>query len=233
MRTLLLLAVLVAPLWGAPPSLDVPAEVTGQPGTFIAVRAKSDTAWVNFRASEGLAVFPADLLSDKKATVLTASAPGRYKLFCYTGNDDGGTDREIVVVIGNAPPVPPGPGPGPQPPPGPGPVVSVPELLKPAVSALQPFPAPRAALGKFYADFAKVLEFSDPNRLQTMGQVRDALVASLKQFVATGAMGAAPKVGTHIDAYVASQVDLEDGALTADKRAKLVAAFKTVAEVLK
>jgi hypothetical protein len=147
-----------------------------------------------------------------------------------------GADRAIwkVVVSGGVNPEPePNPQPDPDPKPPPAPAIPVPELLKPAVEALKPYAAPRAALSKFYADFAKVLEFSDHQQLQTTAQVRDLLTASLKDFVATGVMGSAPKIGTHIDAYLASQVPLDEGEFTADKRTKMVAAYKVIAEVLK
>ena len=158
--------------------------------------------------------------------------------FVYTGVPDKGKPvfRTLTIVDGIAPG--PGPGPGPKPPPGPDPVapappVIVPDTLKPAVESLKPYTAPRAALSKFYADFAKVLEFSDSQQLQTTAQVRDLLTISLKSFVATGVMGAAPKVGSYIDAYLATQVPLDDGPFDADKRTKLVAAYKVIAEVLK
>jgi hypothetical protein len=116
-----LLALLVAsPLFAEVPTLKLPAEVKGEPGTFIAIRAESSAAWVNFKADAGLAVFPSGLLSDRKATVLTAAKAGRYKLFAYTGNDDGGADTEVLIIVGNAPPVvvvPPEPDPGPVVPP--------------------------------------------------------------------------------------------------------------------
>ena len=36
----------------APPTLTIPAEIRGEPGAFIVVRAESDSPWVNFRADE-------------------------------------------------------------------------------------------------------------------------------------------------------------------------------------
>lgn len=104
-RTLLLALCLASPLMGEPPTLTVPAEVKGDPGSFVAIRADTDSTWVNYRAEPGLNVFPTGLLADKKATVVTAVKSGRYKVWAYTGNADGGVDREVVVVIGDAPPV--------------------------------------------------------------------------------------------------------------------------------
>lgn len=104
LRLLLLLA-LASPVYSAPPTLSVPAAISGKPGAFIAIEAESDSPWVNFRASDGLNVFPAGLLASKKATVVTGPE-GTYRVWAYAGNEDGGVDREIVVTIGNAPPPP-------------------------------------------------------------------------------------------------------------------------------
>lgn len=114
-------AALALLLLAAPPTLTLPAEVKGEPGAFIVVRAESDSPWVNFRADGGLAVFPKDLLADRRATVVTARATGRYTLHAYTGNVDGGIDADVTIVVGDAPlpvPVPPTPvPPEPTPPP--------------------------------------------------------------------------------------------------------------------
>lgn len=104
-----------------PPTVRVPAEVAGPVAGFIAIRAESDGAAVMYYPIDaGLNVFPADLLSDRKATVVTAAKPGRYRLIAYTGTQDGPSPPVIcTVVVGDAPPVPPGPGPDPGPAPAP------------------------------------------------------------------------------------------------------------------
>jgi hypothetical protein len=119
---LLILALLACPLFAAPPTLTVPESVTGKAGAFIAIEAESDSPWVNFRASDGLNVFPAGLLSSKRATVVTGPV-GTYRVWAYCGNKDGGVDREIVVTIGTPPVVVIPPKPDPEPP-KPDPVVS-------------------------------------------------------------------------------------------------------------
>jgi hypothetical protein len=127
-KLLLVLLLVASPVFAEVPTLKLPAEVKGEPGTFIAIRAETDSAWVNFRADPGLAVFPSGLLSDRKATVLTAARPGRYKLFAYTGNEDGGADAEVVIIVGNAPPAPP--------------VVVTPPVTDPTVPPVVEPPAP-------------------------------------------------------------------------------------------
>lgn len=89
----------------APPVVTVPAEVTGEVGSFVAVRATvTESKVVKFVPLDaGLNVFPADLLSDKTATVVTAGKSGRYRVICYSGNADGPSDPvTVTVVIGGA-----------------------------------------------------------------------------------------------------------------------------------
>ena len=91
----------------APPVVTVPAEVAGDVGSFVAVRASvTDAKVVKFvPVDPGLNVFPADLLADKTATVVTAGKNGRYRILCYSGNADGPSEPVVVtVVIGGAKP---------------------------------------------------------------------------------------------------------------------------------
>jgi hypothetical protein len=93
----------------APPVVTVPAEVTGDVGSFVAVRASvTDAKIVKFvPVDAGLNVFPADLLADKTATVVTGSKPGKFRLICYSGNADGPSEPVTVTVVigGGGPPV--------------------------------------------------------------------------------------------------------------------------------
>ena len=101
----LLCAVLGA---AAPPVVTLPAEVTGDVGSFVAVRASvTEAKVVRFVPLDaGLNVFPADLLADKTATVVTAGKPGRYRILAYSGNADGPSEpATVTVVIGGSPPV--------------------------------------------------------------------------------------------------------------------------------
>lgn len=102
----------------AAPPVEVPKEVAGEVGAFVTVRAKTDGKVVRFVPLDaGLNTFPSDLLADKKATVVTASAPGRYRLLAYSSVKDDPTEPAVVVVvIGGAAPVPdPKPKPDPKP----------------------------------------------------------------------------------------------------------------------
>lgn len=92
----------------APPVVTAPAEVKGEPSTFVTVRAEvKDATAVKFVPLDGgLSVFPADLLTTKVATVVVASKAGKYRILCYAGNADGASDPVfITLVIGDVPPV--------------------------------------------------------------------------------------------------------------------------------
>lgn len=99
--------------------LKLPAEIQGQPNQFITVIADTPGEVVRFVALDsGLSVFPADLLSNKKATVVTGPA-GRYRILAYSAVGGKPTDPAITtIIIGNAPNPPFNP-PGPQPKPNP------------------------------------------------------------------------------------------------------------------
>lgn len=95
----------------AQPSIRLPATIAGAPGAFVAVRADTTGAVVRYVALDaGLNVFPAQLLSDTKATVVTSIVPGRYRLLAYTSTGDLPSEPVIVTIVigeGVAPVIPP------------------------------------------------------------------------------------------------------------------------------
>ena len=89
----------------APPVVTVPPEVSGEVGSFVAVRTTvTEAKVVKFVALDaGINLFPADLLADKTATVVTSGKAGRYRILCYSGNADGPSEPvTVTVVIGGA-----------------------------------------------------------------------------------------------------------------------------------
>jgi hypothetical protein len=123
-----LLVLLVAGAVGAaPPELVLPKEVTGEPGDFVSVPAKTAGKTVQWKAIDaGLKLFPVELLKDSKTAVVSASRPGRYRLLAVTAaGDEVSPFAETVVVIGGVEPIPPPqPKPDPKPDPAPGPAKS-------------------------------------------------------------------------------------------------------------
>lgn len=112
-------------------SVKLPAEVRGNIGEFIQVKADTADAYVSWLAMDnGLNLFPVQLLKDTKTAVVVSTIAGRYRLSCVTARNDKPSEfASTVVIVGNTPPVPPGPGPTPEPPgpnpPGPAPTPDV------------------------------------------------------------------------------------------------------------
>jgi len=108
MRHLLTVLVLSGMAWAAPPVVTVPKEIAGDVGDFVAVKAEvQDGKSVKFVPLDaGLKLFPAGLLSDPTATVVTSAKAGRYRILCYSGNVDGPSDPvTVTVVIGGSTPI--------------------------------------------------------------------------------------------------------------------------------
>lgn len=100
--------------------IKLPSEVRGAIGEFIQVKADTPDAYVSWLAMDaGLNLFPTSLLRDTKTAVVVSTTPGRFRLLAVTAKGDKPSEwATTVVIVGDAPPVPPGPGPQP---PGPGP----------------------------------------------------------------------------------------------------------------
>jgi hypothetical protein len=94
-----------------PPTIAIPSEIKGEPAAFVTVKATTKgSAWVRYApVDSGLSVFPPNLLADPTVTVVVAAKAGRYRVLAYTGNDEGGAEAIVTLVIGNAAPVTPTP----------------------------------------------------------------------------------------------------------------------------
>jgi hypothetical protein len=106
-RSLLAILLLASPAFGQ--TLTLPAEVRGQPGSFISIPAKTDgkiVRWVSL--DSGLQLFPVELLKDSKTAVATGPT-GSYRLLAYTSVKDSPSEPAICVVIIGVPPPPPVP----------------------------------------------------------------------------------------------------------------------------
>lgn len=101
--------------------VKLPAEIRGDTGTFIEVKATTTDSLVKWKSVDaGLMLFPAHLLKDSKVAVVLAMKDGRYRLLAVSAKDGTPSDfAECVVTIGTPLPVPVPPGPGPEPPPNP------------------------------------------------------------------------------------------------------------------
>ena len=84
----------------APPEIKLPDTLKGNVAEFIVVRADTDGQTVIFYPLDpGLQVFPAELLADRRATVVTAARTGKYRLLAYTGNQDGPSKPAVTVIV--------------------------------------------------------------------------------------------------------------------------------------
>lgn len=92
----------------APPKLDLPAEVKGEPGAFVVIPAKTEGKNVEWKVIDpGLNLFPVELLKDTKTAVVSGARPGRYRVIAATaGGDEVSPFAETVVVLGNPPKTP-------------------------------------------------------------------------------------------------------------------------------
>lgn len=104
--------------------ISLPETIKGEPSVFIPITAVTKGEIVQFvPLDSGLSVFPSNLLTDKKTTVVVASKAGRYRVLAYTSIDNKPSNPAITtLIVGNAPepgPIPPGPGPVPPVPPTP------------------------------------------------------------------------------------------------------------------
>lgn len=94
--------------------LNFPPKVSGEVGQFIAVQPTMCSGLeVQYFALDSISVFPANLLSDKKATVVVATRPGKYRLVAWTAVDGKPTPGVVVTVEVGGSPVPPEPQPKP------------------------------------------------------------------------------------------------------------------------
>lgn len=150
-------------------TIEMPEKITGIPGQFIPVRpTKTDGKVVQYYPiDDGLSVFPASLLADTTATVVTSVSPGRYRLLAYTAVGDKPSVPVVVTIIiggGPVPPTPPVP-PGPQPtPPGPQPLPKIDDavyglgtFIYNNVRRTVPDSAERAVVARAFADNFKAV----------------------------------------------------------------------------
>lgn len=97
--------------------LTFPPQIKGDVGQFIPIQPTVCAGLeVQYFALDAVSVFPASLLSDKKATVVVATRPGKYRLVAWTAVDGKPTPGVVITVEvggGTVIPVPPEPQPKP------------------------------------------------------------------------------------------------------------------------
>lgn len=108
--------------------ITLPETIKGEPSVFIPITAVTKGEIVQFvPLDSGLSVFPSNLLTDRKTTVVVASKAGKYRVLAYTAIDNKPSSPAITtLIVGNPGPDPLPPNPVPPTPPGPMPPNPVP-----------------------------------------------------------------------------------------------------------
>jgi hypothetical protein len=112
-RLCLLVVLIAGTAFGA--DLTLPATITGEPGDFLRVSANTTGTVVKWKSyNRELKLFPMDQLKDTKTAIVTATKPGKYRLFAVTSDATGPSDiAETEIVITGQPDPAPGPQPAP------------------------------------------------------------------------------------------------------------------------
>ena len=88
-------------------SIILPENISGRPGSFIQVEAKTEckvVEWVLLDA--GLELFPINLLANTRTAVVTSTTPGVYRLLAYGATGDIPTKPAVVSITIGTPPAP-------------------------------------------------------------------------------------------------------------------------------
>lgn len=98
----------------APPTVEVPSEIKGQPGQFIFINPKTNAKAISWDSCDTkLSTFPSEALKDPKTTVVIALEKGTFTVKGTAILDNEFTNFSVKIVIGDGinpnPPVPPGP----------------------------------------------------------------------------------------------------------------------------
>lgn len=158
--------------------VELPPEVKGPVGGFITVKpVKLEGKTVRYvPLDDGLAVFPAELLSDPTVTVVSSSKAGRFRLLAYTAQADKPSAPALTTVVVGDPAPPPGPNPtppGPTPPP-PGPADTLADALRGIYGGLvDDQKAAKAAI--LAGAFRQAAVFPKDSQIQTAGALYGAI----------------------------------------------------------
>lgn len=225
--------VTLQPQYGAamaePPALTLPPAIAGQVGTFIKLTADTKCKEVRWVAmSDGLAVFPGEMLRDSRSTVVTAQVPGIHRVLAYGAAAGIPSEPAYceITIAGPVVPVPPAPGPGPAPTP-----TGVPQPSAAAAAAVAPIKAvlanvdatKRAQLAAIWEGWYSVLGGQLP---PTTGAYKAAMLAYINAAAAqAGLANAFPGYGAALEQSFTTLLGSADAALPADKAKDFAAAL--------
>jgi hypothetical protein len=206
-----------------PPAIKV-NDVRAVVGDWIVLRAETDGRIVRWKSLDrGLRIAPAELsLRDPKATLATATRPGKYRVICVTAKGDIPSEIVEFFVMVEAE----------SPPPEPKPPAPADPLARKLREALQADPGEKKreyvqALAGFYAAMAKHVE---TNQVATIGDLLSDYRNAIPAVMPEGAIPTVRKIcGEEVAEVAGSDPDRQiDGNL----KSKLVDLFTRLASVL-
>lgn len=88
------------------PFVSLPLEIAAEVGQFVPIKPRTNgKSVVYYPIDQGLSVFPADMLTDKRNTVVAPMRGGRFRLLAYTAVGSTASQPALTtIVVGNAPP---------------------------------------------------------------------------------------------------------------------------------
>ena len=216
--------------WAAPPKIEIPSEVkpTGQYCNFS---PKGDATSILYVGLSGVDPVPSLLLRDGKTFLLDTRGlqPGRYRFAAVASGPTGEQSRaDFEVLIGDAPPTPPGPGPGP----GPAPTDPLTKSLQEAYGK-ETAADKAASLAKLAAFYEQGAEEAKDEKILTWGQYFTELVAARDAMVPAGLVpllkaAALAEFRSKVPASPAAPFDAAARKLAAEQCLKIAAALKGV-----
>lgn len=221
--------------------ITLPETIKGEPSVFIPITAVTKGEIVQFvPLDSGLSVFPPNLLTDRKTTVVVAGKPGRYRVLAYTSIDNKPSNPAITtLVVGNPGPVPPTPpepmppGPVPPTPPGPNPPVPPDEQFNEAIQSMfggLQEPDKAVSVKKLINIYSYALKEVDNSAYKTQGDLFSAIRSFSYKNLPNGKINS-------IREMCADKSDAEIGtdpatALTPEVRTKIKANFAKILTAL-
>jgi hypothetical protein len=232
MKSLIISALLAFSQVSGGPDILLPDQVKAQVGTFVPITAQTKGEVVKFVALDpGLSVFPANLLSDKKTTVVVATQNGRYRILAYTSINNIPTEPAFTtVIVGDVNPIPPNPGPGPNPtPPNPNVPDELADNIKGIFGGLQESDKTDSAKKLAQVYELAVLEADNP-KYSSLGQLYSAVRAISFQNIKADKLNPIREViANELDKVLGTDPNIK---LDDTTKKKIKEQFKRIAKIL-
>lgn len=232
MKSLIISALLAFSQVSGGPDILLPDQVKAQIGTFVPITAQTKGEVVKFVALDpGLSVFPANLLSDKKTTVVVATQNGRYRILAYTSINNIPTEPAFTtVIVGDVNPTPPNPGPGPNPtPPNPNVPDELADNIKGIFGGLQESDKTDSAKKLAQVYELAVLEVDNP-KYSSLGQLYSTVRAISFQNIKADKLNPIREViANELDKVVGTDPNIK---LDDTTKKKIKEQFKRIAKIL-